>query len=229
MSNRVTGRTVRLAATVAVVVWLAVARTAGAGEGDDPPEFHRDPGKGVPGTVVTVAGRGCSLDGQPARAAYVFLYRHAGTVGGPMYDASQGYPVAADGSWGGTFTVPGDAPPGPYTMTASCTAADFNWNQIEADFQVLDPATTTTTTHAPPPRPPPTTEPPPPPPTTALAETTVPETVVAPTSAETSLAAAPREGSPDPPGDASVVPAAVAAVAILVVAAGALAARRLRQ
>lgn len=225
MSNRVTVRTVRVAATAAVML-LVVVGPARAGTGDEPPEFHRDPGKGIPGTIVTVSGRGCSLDGQPAQRANVNLRRQAGIAGGPMCVAGQGYPVAADGSWDGTFTVPSDAPPGPYDIEASCSASDMSWNRTTTDFEVLDPAAPTTTVAPPPPT---TTVPRPPPSTTAVPATTVPETVAVPPSTDTSLAVAtrpPRDDPPDRPGDSSVAPAAIAAIAILVGTAGAVAVRR---
>jgi uncharacterized protein YfaS (alpha-2-macroglobulin family) len=55
--------------------------------------------------------------------------------------------IPADGSWEGTITVPADAAPGTYTVTAFCNGVDedgFPYNNNT--FEVTGTAPTTTTT-----------------------------------------------------------------------------------
>jgi hypothetical protein len=220
----------RLSRVLTGIVLLAAIATAPPALADDPPEFHRDPAKGVPGTTIAVSGRGCTLDGKPAQRARVHIARLSGAVGGPMYDNSQSFPVDQNGTWAGTFTVPEEAPPGPYLMSASCQAGDTLWNHIETEFEVLDPSAVTTTTA---PLPTPTTQPPPPavpePPTTVAPVVGTDVPLESSTSTDTSQASntMPRDDAPQGSGGTSRPLALLAALAIVAASVGgAVAARR---
>ncbi len=132
----------------ALVLFVACAATAiailgyGSARGDSndaPPEFHRTPAAVFPGETVAVSGRGCALGGQRAQFARVHLFRYSGRDGQPIYGVSREYRVATNGDWADMFVVPGDAPPGPYGLSASCQADDMVWNRITTEFAVYDP------------------------------------------------------------------------------------------
>ena len=77
--------------------------------------FSMAPSSGPAGTVVHVSGSGCtpSLLGTPATD---FV-----TVTAPSLGVSLQLPVASNGSWQGTFTVPAAAPAAPAPVAAVCT------------------------------------------------------------------------------------------------------------
>lgn len=118
------------AACVALVMSAAplVAQASASGE----PTFERSPAEGYPGTVVNVSGEGCIEGGKPYEEASVLLGN--GTFDGPHTR----YRIQSDGTWGGEYVVPQEAPPGEYRLSASCSADDMVFPLPGQDYRVLD-------------------------------------------------------------------------------------------
>lgn len=104
--------------------------------------FERSPSYGPPGTVISVSGTGCIENGQPYEKAIVRLARRASPDETP-FDKSQDYPIHPDGTWGGDFVVPQEAPRDDYKLGADCQAADMVFPGPETDFYVGDSLPTT--------------------------------------------------------------------------------------
>src|SRR3954447_5620115 len=100
-------------AAVAAIVGWGTAGVANAGV----TTFTMSPTTGTPGTVVHVSGTGCA-PGLLASAGTDFVTVTATTLG-PAFRA----PVAANGSWQGTFTVPPGAVGSGAVVTAVCVSS----------------------------------------------------------------------------------------------------------
>lgn len=137
------GRAAVRALTLACLVLLVAAGSARAEHHSyENRTFERSPAEGLPGAVIQVWGTGCIENGKPYENASVWLVNRA-------FDAPlQRYAIRSDGTWGGDFTVPREAPPGDYRLDANCRADDMVFPIGYQDFRVLDPspAPTTTTT-----------------------------------------------------------------------------------
>jgi hypothetical protein len=184
---------------LAVAVLIGIAAVAPMlATADEAPEFHRSPETGLPGSSISVSGKGCTLRGQPAQRAYVLAsLLNAGHV----YGFDRTFDVAVDGSWSGSLPVPADAEYGYYRLDAECQAEDMSWNGMASDFTVVDPAappTTTTTSTTNPATAPAITS------TTAAAPTTTPSIASASTAVEDGESAT-TEPTPPTATDAEVI------------------------
>ena len=92
--------------------------------------FSRNPAIGPPGSVIHVSGTGCSYQGKPYDNADVML------ISKPFEGPDDLYPIKADGSWQGDYTVPMNAPFGSYTLAAGCQAADMSFVVPSQPFTV---------------------------------------------------------------------------------------------
>lgn len=95
---------------VIAVTGLAVTSAAGAAV----QAFSVSPSSGPPGTIVNVSGTACS-PGITVSATQDFVRISSTTL-----SLATDIPVAANGSWHGTFTVPGNAPAAPGLVLAAC-------------------------------------------------------------------------------------------------------------
>lgn len=146
----------RFAAFTGIMLILGTG-TAPAQAAAPQTSFSRSPDRGPRGTVIKVSGSGCTDNGRPWEYAYVYFASVSTEPGKKYSKASAHFPVHADGSWEGEFTVPADAPLGDYTVLGSCSASDMDRECGRAPFTVTEASTPTTapTTTAPPPPPPP--------------------------------------------------------------------------
>lgn len=95
---------------VIVVTGLAVTSAAGAAV----QAFKVSPASGPPGTVVNVSGTACS-PGITVSSTQDFVRISSTTL-----SLATDIPVAANASWHGTFTVPGNAAAAPGVVLAAC-------------------------------------------------------------------------------------------------------------
>jgi hypothetical protein len=95
---------------VIVVTGLAVTSAAGAAV----QAFNVSPASGPPGTVVNVSGTACS-PGITVSSTQDFV-----RISSTTFVLATDIPVAANGSWHGTFTVPGNAAAVPGVVLAAC-------------------------------------------------------------------------------------------------------------
>ena len=143
------GRSALMALPLACLPMLALASTALAQS--DPYNgrtFTRTPAVGPPGTVIHVSGTGCSYQGKPYDNAYVTL------IGSTFNGPDDQYPIKADGTWLGDYTVPMNASFGDYKLTSNCQAADMVFVGPSQPFTVGYPPTPKPTVAAPPTHPP---------------------------------------------------------------------------
>lgn len=132
---------------VIAVTGLAVTSAAGAAVR----AFGVTPSSGPPGTVVDVSGTACS-PGITVSATQDFVRISSTTL-----SLATDIPVAANGSWHGTFTVPGNAPAAPGLVLAACFTdglPSLTTTYTAQGFIVTaGPAPTTTVTTPTPPKP----------------------------------------------------------------------------
>ena len=105
--------------------------------------FHISPSSGPIGTVVSASGTNCNPTASlPTSGDYV-------SVSSTTFPLTVNMPVAANGSWHGAFTIPGNALPVPGLVEAVCftngTPASTTVYTPQR-FTVTSPATTTPTT-----------------------------------------------------------------------------------
>ena len=127
-----------LAALLVAAGWLAAGSAGAAGI----TSFTMSPGSGPPGTVVTVSGVGCSSTLSVPSNDYVALEA-------PTFRISTRLPVAPNGSWHGSFTVPSNASSGSGNLVAPLCVAGlslFTTVYTPQTFTVTAPPTTTTPT-----------------------------------------------------------------------------------
>jgi hypothetical protein len=132
-----------LAALFVTAGWLA-AGSAGAAI----TSFSLSPTSGPPGTVVNVSGADCK-PGLTTSASNDYV-----AVAAPSMNVSLRVPVAPNGSWQGSFTVPADASSAPSSSSAnpvvalcvSDTLPSLTTVYMPQTFAVTAPPTTTPTT-----------------------------------------------------------------------------------
>lgn len=97
-----------LVPVLAAVVFVAVLATANA---QAAPRFTSDRNWAPAGGVITVSGTECrDAQGPGGSVAVQLMTRFFGSPVG----LNQRFPVAADGTWGGDFTVPAGTASGEY-------------------------------------------------------------------------------------------------------------------
>jgi hypothetical protein len=96
---------------IAVILVASVATRGVAGAAVQ--SFGVSPSSGPPGTVVDVSGTACSPGITLTPEDHV-------TISSTVLPLATNIPVAADGSWHGSFTVPGNATPGSGLIFAVC-------------------------------------------------------------------------------------------------------------
>jgi hypothetical protein len=127
-----------VAIAVIVVASLATRGVAGAAV----QSFGVSPSYGPPGTVVDVSGTACSPGITLTPEDHV-------TISSTVLPLPTNIPVAADGSWHGSFTVPGNATPGSGLILAGCvtdrlTLSPTTYTPHGFTVTANPPATTTT-------------------------------------------------------------------------------------
>ena len=184
-------------ALVAAILAVVVLGTAGASaddgdRGDDGGLLHAgittftmSPRSGPPGTLVHVSGSGCA-PGLLSSPSTDFV-----TVAASALDLAFQAPVASNGSWQGSFTVPADPLSLPSVVVALCTSAG-----LPSLFTIYSPMTFTVSLPIVPPTVPvpPTTLPVP----RSPLPVTLPATTIAPGPTTTSSAPQPNGGSGAP-------------------------------
>ncbi len=119
LAPRPPARWAALCALVALVGWAPGASAS--------PVIRVDPASGSPGSVVTVHGSG--FCGTAGCGAVEVLY--SGQL------AATGVRVAPDGTFRGTFRVPGGGVPGPQHITATQRLADGNELRAFASYDLV--------------------------------------------------------------------------------------------
>jgi hypothetical protein len=129
-----------VALAVIAVASLAIRGVAGAAV----QSFSVSPSSGPPGTVVDVSGTACS-PGITVTPTQDYVKISSTTL-----SLSTNIPVAANGSWHGSFTVPSNAPAAAGLILAVCftnALPSLTTTYTPQEFTVTgNPATTTTTT-----------------------------------------------------------------------------------
>ena len=103
------------ALTVCALAYVDVAGAIG------PTSFNMSPSSGPAGTSVSVSGSGCA-PGLVLQPNNDFVRIAASTVPPTTRELS----VASNGSWSGSFTIPGGSPAGPVAVTAVCVTDNFD-------------------------------------------------------------------------------------------------------
>ena len=141
------GKLVRVALPTLAAGGLGVALVSGAwaqGTG----ALNRSPSSGPAGTAISVSSKDACTPPGGASAPEVEI--DLTDSGGDPVESSTA-PVAANGTWSGSITVPDDAAPGSYAVEASCFPsadpnADSYFDYAGQPFQVTAQGGATTTT-----------------------------------------------------------------------------------